>query len=106
LIVLTGAGFLISPSVGVLAYSPSLKGRVFLDIVPRLHQELHGENLTCELEYILNKLGCRVVNRSEIEGNKEVFPENPYVHLVKTMKDAAETWGINFTNKRFKDRPP
>jgi hypothetical protein len=104
LIVLKGAGFLTEPSTGGIYYT-SAKGRAFLDLTARLLQELQEGVVSPELEYLLSELGCEVVSQGEIETNKEVFPKNAYVHLVKTLNTAIQCWGINLKNMRFKDNP-
>jgi len=70
------------------------KGRALFDIIGRLRQELQAENLSPELQYILTKLGCEVVGRTKVEANKEVFSENPYITLVKTMDYAVGHWEL------------
>lgn len=94
LLVLTGSGFLQRVPVALL-YEVSPKGRLFIDLLGRLSQELEQQILSPELEYVLDKLGCHPVSLSEIQANQEVFPTRPYVHLVKTMSAAVEQWGIH-----------
>jgi hypothetical protein len=89
LIILAGSGFIHSPSRG-LFYEVTPKGRLFLDLLRRLSYELHERNLSPELEYVLDKLGCRPVNENEFEANEE----DPYVNLVETMRFAVSQWGI------------
>jgi len=57
------------------------------------------------LKMSLSELGCEVVPESEIETNREVFPKNAYIHLVKTLNTAIQSWGINLKDMRFKDNP-
>jgi hypothetical protein len=93
LALLEGTGFIASLKPGMLRYSESDKGKVFLDILSRLTVELPA--LSPELVYVLTKLGCKPVDSPE-DWAAEVFPTNTYIALIRTMEYAARRWGINF----------
>lgn len=92
---LVGAGFIASPAPGALMFSETSKGRVFLDLVCRLAKELDSGEVSVELAYILAKLDCRPVSYASLSSNKEVFPKEAFIALVRTMSIASRNWGID-----------
>lgn len=99
LMLLKGAGFINNPT-GAILYGTTLRGRVFLDLIQRLFIELQTSPLSEEMQYILCRLGCDIVPFDEVAKNREIFPKNMYVALVRTIFEATKKWEIDLINMK------
>lgn len=98
IIMLRSIGFLDRPR-GASMYKISQKGKVFLDIVRRLDKELKtGDTVSEELGFILDKLGCSFVTGIEIDDDINIFSNNNYINLVRTVRNAKKNCKMDFEN--------
>jgi DNA-binding Lrp family transcriptional regulator len=92
--ILHGAGLVTTPR-GEINYTATSRGRVFLELIGRMQYEIgRMAVITSELAYVLRRLGCSVVSAEEFNANREVVPENMFVHLLRTADEAEKRWGI------------
>jgi hypothetical protein len=90
---IAGAGFIASP-IGALRYEVTLRGRVFLELLRRLFEELETDAMSEELIFVLERVGCPVMPIEAVTENTEVFPSNLYILLMRTVVATAKQWGI------------
>ncbi|MCL5036435.1 MAG: hypothetical protein M1269_04870 [Chloroflexi bacterium] len=99
--ILHGAGLVETPDgvIGI-AYRTTPRGRLFLDLLGRLMWEMDVEHeISSEMIYILSKLDCQVVSKEEVWRNTEIFPQNKFIHLLKTIRIAREQWRLDLTTR-------
>ena len=106
---LAGAGLVETP-INTLLYEDTVKGRVFLEIISQLINELQSPPLSSELSYILSRLGCSPVDLLNNNIEDGIRSTNLYVRLVSTIQYTTAKWGIDFTaidysNKRVLKTP-
>lgn len=105
ILILLGAG-LIKKQGNDSMYNVSSKGKVFLDLVKKLNEQFTTTNINAELEYILKKLDCAPIQTQlEVDANIEIFPKNKFVSLIKTIKHAEQSWGLDFSTMSFIEEP-
>ena len=90
LILLCGAGMLSTPR-GESKYTVTSKGKVFLDIVRKLHDARLKKAMDPELEFVLTKLGCPPIPWEHVERDRAPFSDSFFVQLVRTIA-ANEEW--------------
>lgn len=93
---LAGIGF-VSKLTGISMYDDTQKGRLFLELASRIWNEHRNPPLTAEIVYVLKKLNCTPVSEEEVQSSEEIFPKNPYIGLIKTIKHLERRWGIDFS---------
>ena len=99
-IFLLHGGALIATSPGYIAYRTTPRGRLLLDLLGRLTWEMEVANaISPEMTYILSKLECQVVPHEEVSANMDMFPKNMFVHFVRTLHDARDTWGLDLSKR-------
>ena len=90
--------------MGALMFEDTPKGRVFLDIVSRVANEYYSDEVSDELAYILNRLECPPVSAQEMSANEEVFPQQLFVALVRTIHHASNHWGIELSKIDYSNK--
>ncbi|WP_437914617.1 hypothetical protein WME73_02485 [Sorangium sp. So ce302] len=96
---LAGAGLVAAP-LGSAAYQVTPRGTVFLDLLARVWQQATSDAVSSEMKFLLEKLGGDVVPLGVVNENREVFPSNPYVGLLKTIASAERRWGLDLATLR------
>lgn len=88
-------------------YFASLRGRVFLELIRRILEELSNEGFSPELRYVLSILKLEppdeVVSAEDFVGG--VSSSNAFQRLIRTVVGAQQSWGTELHDLRFVYHP-